>query len=296
MQGFLLLNKPSGITSFGAVAKCKRLTGEKRIGHTGTLDPMATGVLPIFIGRATALSSHLLEAEKTYIATVKLGVSTDTLDITGKVLGNSDVNVSNDEIIDVISRFKGKFKQTPPMFSAIRKDGVRMYELARNGKTVQIPQREIEIFDIKQTSPLNENNEFSFSATVSKGTYIRSLARDIGEKLGCFATLSALCRTSASGFSINSCVNLDDLTEDNINEFIKNEEYAVSHLNAVTVTQKQAIRFSNGGQLDLDRLKIGDFFDGQLLRVKYEDVFLGLGIVDTAKNQLSIKCVINSIK
>ncbi len=296
MQGFLLLNKPSGITSFGAVAKCKRLSGEKRIGHTGTLDPMATGVLPVFIGRATALASYLLDAEKTYTATVKLGVLTDTLDITGNVVDTSDVNVTNEQIIDVISAFKGKSRQIPPMFSAIKKDGVRMYKLARKGETTELPKREIEIFDIKLISPLNGNNEFSFSATVSKGTYIRSLARDIGEKLGCLAVLSALCRTSASGFPLDLCVNLDDLTEENIKIYLKDEEFAVKHLKEVDVTAKQAIRFSNGGRLDIDRLKINDYYDGQVFRVKCGNVFLGLGSIDTTENQLLIKCVINGIK
>ena len=296
MQGFLLLNKPSGITSFGAVAKCKRLTGEKRIGHTGTLDPMATGVLPVFIGRATALSSYLLDAQKTYTATVKLGVSTDTLDITGNVVGTSDVSVTNEQIIDVLFGFMGKSMQVPPIFSAIKKDGVRMYKLARNGEAPDLPERAIEIFDIKLISPLNENNEFSFSATVSKGTYIRSLARDIGEKLGCPATLSDLCRTSASGFPLDLCVNLDDLTEENIKTYLKDEEFAVKHLKAIDVTAKQAVRFSNGGWLDIDRLKIDDYFDGQVFRVKCGNVFLGLGLIDTAKNQLLINCVINGVK
>ena len=296
MQGFLLLNKPSGITSFGAVAKCKHLTGEKRIGHTGTLDPMATGVLPVFIGRATALSSYLLDAEKTYTATVKLGVSTDTLDITGNVVATSDVNVTNEQIKDVLSGFMGKSMQVPPAFSAIKKDGVRMYKLARNGEAPKLPEREIEIFDIKLISPLSDNNEFSFSATVSKGTYIRSLARDIGEKLGCPATLSALCRTSASGFPLDLCVNLDDLTEENIKTYLKDEEFAVKHLKAIDVTAKQAVRFSNGGRLDIDRLKISDYYDGQVFRVKCGDVFLGLGSIDTSENQILINCVINGIK
>ena len=296
MQGFLLLNKPGGITSFGAVAKCKRLTGEKRIGHTGTLDPMATGVLPVFIGRATALSSYLSDAEKTYTATVKLGVLTDTLDITGNVVATSDAVVTNDRIVEVLSQFRGKSKQIPPAYSAIKKDGVRMYKLARNGETPDLPEREIEIFDIELTSPLDENNEFSFTATVSKGTYIRSLARDIGERLGCFATLSKLCRTCVSGFPLDLCVSLDDLTEENIKTFISDEEFAVKHLKEVEVTYKQAVRFSNGGRLDIDRLKIDGFYDGQIYRVKFGDKFLGLGAIDTNENQLIIKCVINGVE
>ncbi len=120
MQGFLLLNKPSGITSFGAIAKIRHLTNEKRIGHTGTLDPMATGVLPIFLGRATALSSYLLESKKAYTATVKLGIQTDTYDITGNIISESPVTVKNADVINALQKFKGVIKQTPPMYSAIK--------------------------------------------------------------------------------------------------------------------------------------------------------------------------------
>ncbi len=295
MQGFLLLNKPKGITSFGAVSKVKWLCGEKRVGHTGTLDPMATGVLPIFIGKATSLSSHLLDADKTYIARIKLGVITDTLDITGKVLKINNVTVTHCDIEKTLTKFVGKISQTPPMYSALKKDGVRLYDLARNGETVEIPERNIEIFNISILKPLDENMEFEISAKVSKGTYIRSLARDIGEDLGCGATLTGLSRINASGFDIEDCVDLDKLTRENIGEYIMNEEKAIGYLDAVNVTEKQAIRFTNGGQLSFERLNKKDFFDGQLIRVKYNDLFLGLGVADLENNQLAIKCVINKI-
>jgi len=295
MQGFLLLNKPKGITSFGAVSRIKRLTGEKRVGHTGTLDPMATGVLPIFIGRATALSSFVLESDKTYRAKVKLGITTDSFDITGNVLSKTDFNITNDELKSVLERFVGKQMQTPPMFSAIRKDGVRMYELARKGESVDIPQREIEVFSLNLLSPIDENGEFSIETCVSKGTYIRSLCSDIGKALGCGATLTSLCRTFVSGFDIKDCVNLDDLTCENIGEYIKNDDFALPDFKSVSVTQKQAVRFTNGGQLDLDRLKDNSFSDGEIYKVYFEDTFLGLGFVDKENNQLAIKCVINNI-
>lgn len=296
MQGFLLLNKPEGITSFGAVARIKRLAGEKRVGHTGTLDPMATGVLPIFLGRATALSSYLLDADKRYTAKVKLGISTDTCDITGTVTEQKEVAVDDAQLSEVLASFIGKINQTPPMYSALKKDGVRLYELARRGETVEIPTREVEIYSLKQTSPIDGNNEFCIDVTVSKGTYIRSLCRDIGEKLGCGATLTALCRTDASGFSIENCVCLEDLSDENIENFILSEEKALSHLPQVLVTKPQAIRFSNGGQLALDRIKISDFSDGALYRVKYGDVFLGVGAIDAEKQELAVKCVINNIR
>ena len=296
MQGLILLNKPSGITSFGAVARIKRAAKEKRVGHTGTLDPMATGVLPVFLGRATALSSYLLDSDKTYIATVKLGVTTDSCDITGNILSEKEVNVTNTQVLQVLGKFTGEITQTPPMYSALKKDGVRLYQLARKGIEVQIPKRQVTIFSLKQTKPLNAQMEFEIETRVSKGTYIRSLCRDIGEALGVGATLTALCRTEVSGFSIEECVDLDKITEENISQFILNEETALPHLREVFVTENQAKRFSNGGQLSYERLKETGFNEQEILRVKYKDLLLGLGYADNQNSQVGIKCVINQYK
>jgi tRNA pseudouridine55 synthase len=296
MQGFILLNKPQGVTSFGAVAKIKRIAKEKRVGHTGTLDPMATGVLPVLLGRATALSSIMLDANKRYTATVKLGITTDTEDITGTVLTENPVNVSALQIEDALKHFTGKITQTPPMYSALKKDGVRLYDLARQGKSVEIPSREVEIFNINLISPLDVENCFKIDVLVSKGTYIRSLARDIGEYLGCGATLSALERTDTCGFSIENCVKLDDLNDDNIAAYIQSEENAVKHLRECRVTQKQAVRFSNGGQLGFERLHIENISNGELFRVKCDNVFIGIGIADIENQRLNIKCIINNYK
>ena len=296
MQGFLLLNKPSGITSFSAVSAVKRMVHEKRVGHTGTLDPMATGVLPIFLGRATALSSLMLDGDKRYKATIKLGVTTDTEDITGTVLSKKEVTVTNEELLKALENFRGKILQTPPMYSALKKDGVRLYDLARQGKTIEIPKREIEIFSIDLLSTLDDENCFAIDVKVSKGTYIRSLARDIGEFLGCGATLTALQRTNAGGFDIDECVSLQELNNENITDYIVNEEKAVMHLRALNVTEKQAIRFCNGGQLDFSRLHIENITENQLIRVRYQDKFLGIGIADIPNNRLNIKCIINYYK
>ncbi len=296
MQGFLLLRKPKGITSFSAVSRVKRIASEKRVGHTGTLDPMATGVLPVFLGKATALSGILLDANKRYTAEIKLGITTDTDDITGTVLSECEVNVSKESLNDALEHFKGKIKQKPPMYSALKKDGVRLYDLARLGKTVDIPEREVEIFSIDMLKELDNDNCFTVDVSVSKGTYIRSLAHDIGEYLGCGATLTALERTETCGFKISECTYLEDLDEQNIKEKIVSEENAVLNLRECKVTEKQAIRFCNGGQLSFERLHIGDFFENELLRVKYGDIFLGIGVADLEKNQLNIKCIINNYK
>ncbi len=291
MQGLILLNKPKGITSFSAVNKLKWLAQEKRVGHTGTLDPLATGLLPVFFGRATSLAGIMLDADKSYIADVKLGIATDTCDITGTVLAEKAVRVSREELLSVLEKFKGKIMQMPPIYSALKKDGVRLYELARQGKTVDIEAREITVNSLELLA--FDGETFKISVDCSKGTYIRSLCRDIGEALGCGATMTELIRTATGGFDIKDAVSLDDLTRENITEFILPEETALKYLPEVFVTEKQAVRFSNGGQLSYERLKNANFADGQLLRVKFGDKFLGVGYADNNNQQIAIKCVIN---
>lgn len=293
MQGLLLINKPEGKTSFQAVSAVKRAACEKRVGHTGTLDPMATGVLPILLGRATALSSIMLDADKRYTARIKLGVTTDTDDITGNIISERSVDVSESELEAALLSFCGKQSQIPPLYSALKKDGVRLYRLAREGKTAEIEPREIEVFEIKRLSEIDGENSFSVDVHVSKGTYIRALARDIGERLGCGATLSALKRTYAGGFNIEDCIDLEKLNSENIKEHLKSEELAVRHLREAEVTERQAVRFCNGGQLDFERVKISNPADGELLRIKYADRLMGIGIADCASRQVGIKCVIN---
>lgn len=293
MQGLILLNKPQGITSFSAVSAIKRAASEKRVGHTGTLDPMATGVLPILLGRATSLSSLMLDADKRYIAEIKLGITTDSDDITGNVISEREVKVKKTDIEKAISVFTGVFEQIPPMYSALKKDGVRLYKLAREGKTVEIEPRKIEVFENNLISFDEKGNTFKIDVHVSKGTYIRSLARDIGEYLGCGATLTQLCRTAASGFSISDCVSLEDIQNGDISEFILSEERAVLHLPEINITDKQATRFCNGGQLGYDRFQSFCFSDGTLLRVKNRGRLLGIGVADDEKKQINIKCIIN---
>ena len=209
MQGLILLSKPKGITSFSAVSKIKWLAQEKRVGHTGTLDPLATGVLPVFLGRATALSGILLDADKCYTATVKLGVVTDTSDITGEVISETAVNVSRADLEEILKKFRGKISQVPPIYSALKKDGVRLYELARQGKTVEIEPREVEI---KRLDLLEfDGDTFKIEVECSKGTYVRTLCHDIGQALGCGGCMSSLRRTMAAGFTLADAVTLEDM-------------------------------------------------------------------------------------
>ncbi len=291
MQGLILLNKPEGITSYKAVAIIKRLSGEKRVGHTGTLDPMATGVLPILIGRSTTLSNYMLESDKQYYAEVKLGVTTDTCDITGEVLSEMQV-LEKIDLESTLKSFLGRQKQIPPMYSALKRNGVPLYKLARQGVTVEIESRDIEISNLEIKKPLDSNGIFGFQSTVSKGTYIRSLARDIGEKIGCGATLSKLVRTSVAGFNIEDCVKIEDLEKYGIEKYLMPAETLVMHLREISVTKKQAIRFSNGGQLDFDRLNIENPQENELFRVKYNGILLGIGYAELSRNLLSIKSIL----
>lgn len=296
MCGLLLINKPSGITSFGVVAKIKKITGEKHVGHTGTLDPMATGVLPVLIGRATKLCDYILCADKCYRATVKLGVTTDTLDITGNILSQKAVAVTNRQIDDVLCGFLGQSEQVPPMFSAIKKDGVRLYRIAREGGQVEIAPRKINIFSLSRETDIDENARFEMSCKVSKGTYIRSLVRDIGERLGTGAVLTSLCRTKTAGFDISECVPLDMLNGDNIKDFILPASRSAENFKAVTVTRAQAFRFSNGGSLAFDRLKENNFTNGEIVRVDFENLFLGLAASDNESGELKFRCIVNPLE
>ena len=291
MQGLLLCNKPEGITSFGVVAHLRRLAGERKVGHTGTLDPMATGVLPILFGRATALSQYLTGSDKTYRATIRLGEETDTLDRTGQVIARHPVAVTQAQLTEVLHTFCGTQLQTPPMYSALKRDGMRLYTLARQGEQIDLPPREITIYSLKQTAPLNSNC-FEIEVRCSKGTYIRSLSRDIGRALGCGATLDALCRTETAGFFLQDCYDLDKLTSENLPGVVLPAERAVSHLPAVQVSEKQAVRFQNGGALDLARLRFAESAPAGLYRVKRGEAFLGLGHVRPDTQDLKVACLI----
>ena len=292
MQGLILINKPKGITSFGAVAAVRRLCGTKRVGHTGTLDPLAEGVLPVLVGRATSLSSYVTESEKSYTARVRLGVTTDTEDITGTVLTEAPVCVKEETLKTVAESFLVVSDQIPPMFSAIKKDGERLYKLARQGETVEREPRKIEIKEIAVRD--FDGAEFYLDVTCSKGTYIRSLCRDIGEKLGCGAVLTELVRTSTAGFSLCETVKLDALTQENINDYILSPDKALQKMPYLCVTEKQAVRFCNGGELDISRTGLKDTTDGLCLRIKYNDVLLGIGKVNTQKNSIKVECVVNN--
>ena len=295
MQGLLLINKPKDITSFKAVAAVRKKANTKKVGHTGTLDPLATGLLPVLVGKATSLCDYLLAADKSYIATVKAGITTDTLDITGEVLSESTPDFSKENLICALENFTGEQLQTPPMYSAIKKDGVPLYKLARKGQEIEVEKRKITVYCIKLLDFCEKDYSFKIEVSCSKGTYIRSLCRDIGIYLGCGATLTELVRTKTGGFSLDCCVDLDTLNEENISTYLLSEELAVAHLPEISITLNQAKRFSNGGKLSFDRLN-QKIEEDICYRVKYKDTFVGIGYADKENKEIRIKCLINPIK
>lgn len=293
MPYLVLVDKPQGITSFGTVAALRKKLNEKRIGHTGTLDPMATGVLPLLTGRASRLCSIMLDSEKEYTAAVRLGITTDTLDITGKTLSQTPVpSITDDELLGVLKSFCGNILQIPPMYSAIKKDGKRLYRLARDGVEVERAPREVTVFSIELLNR-DSNTDFTFSVRCSKGTYVRSLCDDIGKALGTGAVLTALRRTYAAGFNIKDCTPLDDIMKSDDDSFLKSPELCVKHLKEVFVSEAQAARFRHGGQLSFNRLGKTEFLKkGELLRVKLGCEFLGIGEADLEKEEIKVKFIL----
>ena len=210
-SGIIIIDKPQDWTSQDVAARLRRVFATRRIGHGGTLDPMATGVLPVFVGRATRAVEFFDQAEKTYVATLRLGQTTDTEDIWGRTLSESLVDVGPAEVEAVLRTFLGRQQQTPPMYSAVKIGGKKLYELARQGKEIQRPSREIEIRQIELLS--HGDQDYVFRVTCSKGTYIRTLCKDIGQALGCGGTMAALRRTRAGAYGIEDAIPLGELLE-----------------------------------------------------------------------------------
>ncbi len=215
MNGIIIVNKPKTWTSFDVVAKIRNLSGVKKVGHSGTLDPMATGVLPVFLGPATKSISYFLEGDKAYAGEMVLGIKTDTGDADGKrVSGNPEIRVSGEKIEEIFNKYKGEIEQVPPMFSAVKVNGKRLYELARKGIVVKREPRKVKIYELKITNDdqsIATERRISFYVKCSKGTYIRQLVMDIGDDLGCGAHLTQLERVYAHPFHISQAVKMETI-------------------------------------------------------------------------------------
>ena len=294
MDGILVIDKPEGFTSFDVVAVMRRVLGEKKIGHTGTLDPMATGVLPLLLGRAAKAAERLEDSRKEYQAEFRLGERTDTGDRTGRVIDKCDKTVSKDQLKAVLPLFWGEIFQVPPMYSAVQKDGKRLYELARQGIEVHRDARPVTIYRLELIEYQEKTGIGRVDVSCSKGTYIRTLCEDIAAAAGTLATMTSLRRTRACGFTLQDALPLETARQKNAGElasFIKPIDSLFSGRPAVTVSPAQQIRFCNGGALDLKRTGIPDELkkDGVRLRVYGpEGAFLGMGTVDSHKGELKI--------
>ena len=252
MDGIINIYKEKGFTSHDVVAVVRRTIGQKKVGHTGTLDPDATGVLPVCVGKATKLADYIMASEKTYVAEVTLGAFTDTQDSSGNILERHDVDFDEEKICTAVNSFIGNLQQTPPMYSAIKINGKKLYELAREGKEVERKKRNITIFNIEILS-FNPPDKFVMKVDCSKGTYIRTLCDDIGRKLGCGAYMSSLERTRSGSFVKENSITLDELKikcEDGRGEeVLLSMEKALEKYKRITVSPKAEKLLYNGAKI-----------------------------------------------
>ena len=293
MNGVIIINKEKDYTSFDVIAIVRKLLKERKCGHTGTLDPNARGVLPVLLGSATKAQDIITDHDKEYLADFRFGLETDTLDIWGKVLKEERSDISEEDIIAVLPQFTGKIKQVPPMYSSVMVNGRRLYDLAREGITVDRKQREIEIYDLSLRSFDRKTQSGSMYIKCSKGTYVRTLIDDIARKLGTIGVMTDLLRTVACSYTIDEAVTLDELRkavdEGSESRYIKSVESLFLSYDEITVTDKQSTRFQNGNPLDLDRTGIKSREDGKIYRVKNKkNEFLSLGVIDKENNSLKL--------
>lgn len=279
VDGVLLLDKPKGLSSNHALQRVRRLLQAQKAGHTGTLDPMATGLLPVCLGEATKFSAQLLEADKVYRTRVQLGVVTDTGDAEGEVVERHEAApFSATDIERVLEQFRGEIEQTPPMYSALKHQGRKLYELAREGKTVERAVRRVTVYDARLLAV--EGTAFELEVRVSKGTYIRTLAEDIGRALGCGAHITALRRLATGPFGVEGMLEierLEALPEQAAREAILLPvDVLVAHLPRLELNEAARQRIMHGQPVRLDAI---DIAVGELARLYCADAFIGLGVV-----------------
>lgn len=289
LNGILNIYKPSGMTSFDVVRQIKILMKTGKVGHAGTLDPAATGVLPVCTGYAVKAMEFLIEKDKLYRAELTLGMTTDTEDTTGNVVSVKPVNIDSGMVYEVIQSFRGKSKQVPPMYSAVRQDGKRLYDLARKGISVERKPREIEIYSIE----IKEINlpKVVFDVLCSKGTYIRTLCADIGERLGCGGCMSSLLRLKAGIFDIKDSLSLDEINgfhkEGILEEKMTRVEDLFTDLKSVKLSSAEVKKFRNGVILETCP---DSFAQGEIISV-YDDEnsFFALGEIIARQNCFFIR-------
>ena len=257
-DGIINLLKPAGMTSHDGVQMLRRLTGIKRIGHTGTLDPMAVGVLPLCIGSAARITEYLDLDYKKYRCEMQLGIETDTQDIWGEIIRDirGEYNIDQQQIIDTLSSFQGLISQYPPGYSAVRVNGRHLYEYARQGQEVEIKPRQVNIKSIIVICLDLGKGRVTFDVECSKGTYIRTICHDAGKILGCGAAMSCLVRTASGAFYLENTVTIEQLTEGNIEQYLLEPDFPLVHFGTAIVNEDRGKWFTNGGHLRMSEVKI----------------------------------------
>ena len=276
MEGIIVVNKPKGITSFDVIRKLKKILKTKKIGHTGTLDPLATGVMLMCVGKVTKLASDLEAKDKVYIADFDIGYATDTYDIEGKKIAENTIEVSKENLEESIKKFIGNIKQVPPMYSAIKIDGNKLYNLARKGIEVERPERDVTIEYINLLD--FKDNKAKIETKVSKGCYIRSLIFDIGQDLGTYATMTALQRKQVGDYSLEESYSLEQIEEMVLNndfKFLKTVEEIFSYDKYSLQTEKELTLYKNG-----NTVKIKENLENKKYRIYFQDEFIGLANVE----------------
>lgn len=294
MKGIINVLKPTGMTSHDVVSFIRRTLNIKKVGHTGTLDPNAAGVLPICIGKATKVSQFLLYKDKKYRGELTLGTATDTQDKYGKIIAETKVNVSENEIREAFSKFKGEILQIPPMFSAIKYKGKKLYELAREGKTIEREPRKVTIYnlDIIQI----RDNRILFDVECSRGTYVRTLCNDIGESLNTFGHMSMLVRTTVDRFTIYDSFTLDEIKkyseDENINLILKPIDFVLTKYKKLILDDEYFKILENGGKISLSN-NLPSFestiIESDKLRVYCKEQFIGIGIISNCNGDKCLK-------
>lgn len=291
LNGILNIYKQKGFTSHDVVAKARGILHERKIGHTGTLDPDAEGVLPLCIGKATKVVPYLTEADKCYEATVKLGAYTTTEDATGDVVETFDVNVTKNQVEDVVKGFEGSYTQTPPMYSAIKVNGVRLYELARKGIVIDRPSREVYLTSCRVVEWIDDTT-FKIRVDCSKGTYIRTLCTDIGKRLGCGAYMVYLLRIRVGNYDIKNSLTLEELEQHKheVNKYIEPIEKIFSHYSKVTVLNAYNKYLNNGNTLPFKSAQyLPEQLDSFVRIYDEEDIFRGIYKVDHQLQQFKVE-------
>ncbi|KNF08865.1 tRNA pseudouridine synthase B [Gottschalkia purinilytica] len=293
MNGIINVLKPSNMTSHDVVSFIRKKLNIKKVGHTGTLDPNAAGVLPICVGKATRVSQYFNDFNKSYRGELTLGYSTDTQDKYGTIIEkNEDIFVDEDEIKNVFNKFTGKINQIPPMYSALKYKGKKLYELAREGKTIERDSREVTIYDLKILKNY-ENRRILFDVKCSKGTYVRTLCEDIGRELGTLGHMSFLMRTGVGNFSIEEAFTLEEISEiaskNEIESIMKPLDSALLQYQKIILKENLLSVVKNGGKITLNNDIIEGYKLNEILRVYAGETFIGIGTIRESDNCILLK-------